>query len=470
MKIEVEMEAFIKFGGSNQFAKNISEALFIDSSRVKVTSIRKGSIIIDYEIIESPDDNLEQLGNYLGQIIEFGLVEVGGPISSYGKPGETGKQPEKYVPIDKAQAEIAFTEVVQAKESGKGAAIALSIVLPIIFIAVIGGLAFSFLKKRKDNQQLFQVEKTVEPPAEQAFDANDLIRNRKENEVDDGKELDDTKTVSNETLRSRQMTPKKTMEIKDAEDVKSMGMISHQIDKAIAENMSAANSMAPPLNPQDAVNPMMMQMMQMMTVMQQNQLQQNMLATQQNSRTNSSAHGNSGIQMLGMLGQSIDSTTPAMLATQDVNQSLDLPNTNPYKKARQEGLMGINEGDGMQIKVSSEPIFGADIIADGSDGVQIKAKKKKKKKLKTLMSQELTKMVADQTSSLLQSKIVEASRQEEEDGFTMIGGGKPKQPTSPEEMEVPMISPFGKKKKGKKKKKVPEFEELELEIEAFNID
>lgn len=59
MKIEVEMEDFIKYGGSNQFAKNISEALFIDPSRVRVTSIRKGSVIVDYEIEESEDDNLE---------------------------------------------------------------------------------------------------------------------------------------------------------------------------------------------------------------------------------------------------------------------------------------------------------------------------------------------------------------------------------------------------------------------------
>jgi hypothetical protein len=36
-----------------------------------------------------------------------------------------------------------------------------------------------------------------------------------------------------------------------------------------------------------------------------------------------------------------------------------------------------------------------------------------------------------------------------------------------EEIEVPMISPFGKKKK-KKRKKLPNFDDLELE--AFNID
>ena len=86
MKIEVDMADFIAYGGSNKFAANISQALFIDASRVKVTSIRKGSVIVDYTIEESENDSLEQLGNYLGQLVEFGLIEVGGPISSYGDP------------------------------------------------------------------------------------------------------------------------------------------------------------------------------------------------------------------------------------------------------------------------------------------------------------------------------------------------------------------------------------------------
>ena len=46
MKIEVDMADFIAYGGSNKFAANISQALFIDASRVKVTSIRKGSVIL----------------------------------------------------------------------------------------------------------------------------------------------------------------------------------------------------------------------------------------------------------------------------------------------------------------------------------------------------------------------------------------------------------------------------------------
>ena len=89
--------------------------------------------------------------------------------------------------------------------------------------------------------------------------------------------------------------------------------------------------------------------------------------------------------MLGLMNKSIDSSVPApTLNTIDaLTSSIDIPNTNPYKKARRDGMMGINEGDGMQIKVTSGPTFGADIVADGSDGVQIKPKKKKKKKFKT---------------------------------------------------------------------------------------
>ena len=91
MTIETDMESFIAYGGQTAFAFNISNALFIDASRVKVTSVKKGSVIIQYKIIESQKDNLEQLNSLLGQIIEYGMVEVGGPISSYGKVGEEMK-------------------------------------------------------------------------------------------------------------------------------------------------------------------------------------------------------------------------------------------------------------------------------------------------------------------------------------------------------------------------------------------
>lgn len=111
-----------------------------------------------------------------------------------------------------------------------------------------GGIIFYIFKKKKDNGPIQKVEKTDTPVAEPAYDANDLIRNRKENEADSIKEeLDDTKTVGADTLRSRVMTPKKAMEIKDSDDIKSLGMVSAQIDMAIAENAKSINSI--PANP-----------------------------------------------------------------------------------------------------------------------------------------------------------------------------------------------------------------------------
>ena len=129
--------------------------------------------------------------------------------------------------------------------------------------------------------------------------------------------------------------------------------------------------------------------------------------------------------------------------------------------------MGIKEGDGMQIKVSADPIFGADIVADGSDGVQIKPKKKKKKKFKTQQSETMHEKLQEGTMNLLQNALVTV-KEEEQPEFTLIGDSKPQVPEVEQEIDIPIISPFGKKKKAKKRKKLPNFEELE--IEAFNID
>jgi hypothetical protein len=56
-----------------------------------------------------------------------------------------------------------------------------------------------------------------------------LIRNRnKENEVDSIIENEDTKTLGNETLKSRQMTPRKGIDIKD-DSIKSFGFGSDKV-------------------------------------------------------------------------------------------------------------------------------------------------------------------------------------------------------------------------------------------------
>ena len=55
------MATFVAHGGQTAFALNISNALFIDSRRIKVTNVRKGSVIIDYQILDTGKDDLEQL-------------------------------------------------------------------------------------------------------------------------------------------------------------------------------------------------------------------------------------------------------------------------------------------------------------------------------------------------------------------------------------------------------------------------
>ena len=86
-------------------------------------------------------------------------------------------------------------------------------------------------------------------------------------------------------------------------------------------------------------------------------------------------------------------------------------------------MMGISAGDGMQIKVSAAPTFGADIVADGNDGVQIQPKKKKKKKFKTQQSENLHDKVAEGTMNLLSNALVTVK--EEVPEFTLIGDSRP---------------------------------------------
>lgn len=49
------MDEFENNGGASKFIENISKSLWLNESQVKVTDIRSGSVIIDYQIRE--DEN-----------------------------------------------------------------------------------------------------------------------------------------------------------------------------------------------------------------------------------------------------------------------------------------------------------------------------------------------------------------------------------------------------------------------------
>ena len=91
-------------------------------------------------------------------MIEFGMIDVGGPISSYGKVGEWVVTPSNYVaPIVVEQEEVSVntnsenTEEVVTPEGNGGGVIA-GIVISVIFFVLMIGLAIFFLKKRKGEE------------------------------------------------------------------------------------------------------------------------------------------------------------------------------------------------------------------------------------------------------------------------------------------------------------------------------
>ena len=155
MTIQTDMDSFITYGGQTAFAFNISNALFIDVQRIKVTSVKKGSVIIEYKIIESQKDNLDQLNSLLGQIIEYGMVEVGGPISSYGKIGEEMKQPQAYVAVPlEENLETGSTLILETMSSGKG------VVLIAVFLVICGCIIFYKKFKSRPSEPLASVNQT----------------------------------------------------------------------------------------------------------------------------------------------------------------------------------------------------------------------------------------------------------------------------------------------------------------------
>lgn len=196
---------------------------------------------------------------------------------------------------------------------------------------------------------------------EQGYDANDLIRNRKD---DDGKSSDDDqKTHGYDTLKTRNVTP---MEIKvdNADDV-SVALRSDNVSKQIDNVMKEHNMLNPQENIENSTemtsvkttDPMMMTMMRLMQQLSQQQQPQAM------------------------------PTSPRLNSTidQSVEAPLMLPSIERPRQVFTETMTG-----GFQLKVSPKDTdrprfdFGADILADGSEdpGVAKRPKKKKKKKKK----------------------------------------------------------------------------------------
>ena len=112
--------------------------------------------------------------------------------------------------------------IIEPQSSGKGGIIT-SIVLSIFVFIGISAAVFQYVRKKNTGSELLKESKTTDftETEQPAFDANDLIRNRKENDMDSI--VDNAETLGNETLKSARRE----------ESVKSLAVTSEQVGEQI---------------------------------------------------------------------------------------------------------------------------------------------------------------------------------------------------------------------------------------------
>ena len=164
------------------------------------------------------------------------------------------------------------------------------------------------------------------------------------------------------------------------------------------------------------------------------------------------------------------------------------------RKTRNEQLMDVNTTGGFSIKVSSDDEdrpkfdFGADILADGNDNIQMKPKKKKKKKAKKQVMRQLSAIQEEENSPdkkesmnefpPLTLQLPKAEESEKAVSEQPQNQFMPQQPTFQADIADELNSdaeivplPMKRKKKKKKVQKVPEFEEMEeFKFEGLELD
>lgn len=122
--------------------------------------------------------------------------------------------------------------IIVETESSSKAGVVVSIILSVLIVAGLSLATFQYLRKRSTGSQLLKEAKNDFVETEQpAFDANDLIRNRKDNDADSVVGDEDTKTLGNDTLKSARVN-----ESVAATSDHVSKQVGEQIDKAIADN------------------------------------------------------------------------------------------------------------------------------------------------------------------------------------------------------------------------------------------
>lgn len=81
LRIDTTLENFESIGGVDTFKNSLSQAINIDKSSIYITSIKEGSVIIDYTLtVETDGLSKLDLSQKQAEAYAAEVVEVGGPI------------------------------------------------------------------------------------------------------------------------------------------------------------------------------------------------------------------------------------------------------------------------------------------------------------------------------------------------------------------------------------------------------
>lgn len=137
-------------GGEDKFETDLAKSLSIDKSRVKVVTLTEGSVIVDYKIefTSGSGDDKKLIENFQDKILENGLIDLGGPISSYGSKSGPKITPATYIePVVLSIDNINIEKLLPEQKSGNGAAIAVSVILSLGFTGGLAAFAYKHYKK-----------------------------------------------------------------------------------------------------------------------------------------------------------------------------------------------------------------------------------------------------------------------------------------------------------------------------------
>jgi hypothetical protein len=96
IRLDATLDDFARAGGQPNFKQAVSSALAIDASRIVVTALREGSVIVDFKIYQGARD-LAELKTSVSLLIDNKKIDFGFKVLDASYPGEGGSEERLYL-------------------------------------------------------------------------------------------------------------------------------------------------------------------------------------------------------------------------------------------------------------------------------------------------------------------------------------------------------------------------------------